>query len=1577
MTDQELIQLLHEKPASEFTPDEMDALRSLWTQSPELRQALVEHLHLESQLAGALGRVELDVDSILLRASRQKPLPAARSFAAWRWAIGLSLLLLVMVGGVIWLGGARQRADLAQHPSHGLPLPNEAAVDAVASALSPENVDREGHEGSAETAIAAASGNNATPTPGDPKTKPAVAAAPVGEPWTAAMSRDVAPWPTNSPKLTRDFKTAGHDDLPEVEAKRWFSQVDGQPFTWAQDVYGLQHKRVARFQGLARLKAPWTDESLLRLTPMDVTDLTLYFWRGPQGLALRFYTRREPHLWAAFAITRENSSPKPLRLGLLATDNGSYERAGAGTLDLRYQDGGITLARGGVPLLTAPMAVLPDEVYIEGQFRLRGISMNKSAPLPSVPENPHPVLFGGGSAAELSWAASAESPASLVTNADGSVTMTTDSATKPGIVCLPFGQRGLYEVIARVESADPGTGLFLGDIDGRPLHRIGYFKDGASQQITFGVLRPGEVRDTSQFDPNAFPVPYHTPKQWIKIVAGLGTVQILVSGDGRHWGHLVENPARELFGPVATFGLFGQPGPAPRSLRLSQLEVRELTGVTSLAENQLITLSPQFAVEELKDSAKWTHRVLATHPAGVELPRWFNACAVAALSQGPEKEFGPPLLRRLVAIGVRSEASLRQKLQLLDDAALLSDLFDEVAAKTLAVHYEDLAEQLASAGDRHPLETIRPAILRSPIWTVSKLRFAWERQNSREVLLSAYRGDWPDALRTSQTAQFWNTGPHPDWKPTERSDELDKHARWLKAVAVESMPQLDDGTVGAFPGGWRHPLAMQWNKEAYNVRSELQSALVGQTYEDACKIVMSIGDQDGPGLLPDMDDPQLFVSLPTAVAGAMLSHPDFTRLMVEKFGPLGLIRVRNSINAGDVRGVQAATLQFYGTEAAAEAHGWLGDRALSAGRFPAAEEHFLLALAHAAPRQREALESRLQLATALNGQKPTSPVVAPKKPIELSGTTIAPAAFESLIRDLSARTSPASRFTSTTVAAATQPLAPAAFKLEARAIFDGQPGNNPGRGEYRFGDPFARQLAVATDEQRMFVSNRFQVNAFALADGKQQWAQGLGAEQGDAYALPFTPMKPLVAGDRLLVRRLTKGGAELACLRCDNGNVLWKQRPNSQVLSDPVFWNGNLFALTLAKVEDDLVQVEATRFDFETGAATSSQPLFRMKDHGDRSAITQLVLAGRIAVCTVGGTTACFDSAGEVHWLRRHTWLPRAIDELSEDFRVFAPVVRGDRIVVSLPGVRTVSCLQLATGRRIWERPLADLRGAVTVSGSRVLVDTAAGLTALSLDDGTVAWTRPLETRLEALHADGSTVVVAHREKVVNAKTKPYLMWLDLNTGRELAQSRVEGTEKDELQFGPLVHASGKWWTFSGQGWKDPKRELNELVAQPPLTPGSFENKALGPWQPDISEAQQADIALILPGWFPAAGYAANYKLSVSDIRGETMVLSSKLVDEQDLTLIGEFDIPAGRKTSLKLRVGNQPERRWLLGVRVENRLLLEKTIEDPTSNNGWHEFTVDLTPFAGRRVPIQLLHSAPKQHHTEVLWKRATVVVE
>lgn len=1571
MTDQDLIQLLLEKPPSEFTPEEFEALRRRWTQSPEVRQALIEHLHLESQLKGAFGQIDLDIDQILNRAAaEQLRTPRGRS-TLWRWSAVLVLLLAIGIGSLFYASRQRPHRELAEGQTE---LSTQIQDSNVATPLdeSEEPADALAAMESRETQATSHATPNENPVP--TKTEPLQPE--VNEPWSKTLARDIAPWPASSDKFTRDFRASGHDELSEVEAKRWFTQVAGQPFNWGQDVYGQQQRRVARFHGFARLRAPWPDDALLRMTPFEATDLTIYFWRGPSGIALRFYTRREPHTWAAFEVVRENSSPKPIRWGLLTTDNGAYVRAGTGTFDLRYQDGGITLAKGGIPLMTAPLVGRPDEVFVEGQFRLRGISIHRAAPLPSLPENVHPVVVGGPPANQP-WAASVEAPAEIIGARDGSAEFRVDSRDKPGMVVLPLARRGLYEVIAKVDSADPGTGLFLGDLDGRPIHRLGFFKDAATGQTTIGILRPGEVRDQANFDFNSFPPPYHTSTQWIKIIAGLGTVQVLVSGDGRQWGHLTEDPARDLPGAVGSVGLFGLQGPQPRVLKLAGLEIRSLSGITSLADHQLVEAAPTFTAEEWKDSIRWTHRAIDTIPSGVDLQKWIAACTVSALGQGPPREFGVNALKRLMVASIQSNLGAAEKLQLLDDVSLLCDLWEEGSAHIVADHYDAIAEQLASEGEMHPVAIIRSSVVRSTMWTNSKLRFAWERQVSQDLVRTAYRNDWPDAMRTGQSALFWNAGVHPDWVPVERAEVVARQARWVRSIAVENAPQLDDGQASVIPGSWRHPLALQWNKEAYNVRAELQAALAGQTYEDACRVVMSINVNDGPGLLPDMDDRQLFVSLPTAVASAMQLYPDFAKLMTEKFGPLGVIRVRQAVQSGDVRGVQAATLQFFGTEAAAEAHQWLGDRDLSAGRFPSAEEHFLLGLAHCLPRQCDGLQSRLQLATALNGKPVADTAVVSVNSIELSGSKITTGELESLVKSLAARPSALTHFQHPPIAAAPT-LNPLAYRAEQRASFDGQPGLNPDRYEYRFGDPFGKQLSAVADGQRIYVSNRFQVNAYALPGGQQQWAQGLGSEQGEAHAMPFTPMPPQIAGNRLFVRRLGKGGTELACLNAENGNVVWAQRPNLQVLSDPVFWNGSLFALTLAKVDEDLVQVEGTRFDIESGAATSSQPLFRLRDSSERSNAAQLTVSGRLAVCSLAGISACFDGSGEIHWLRRHLWLPKQVDDLRDDFRVAPPFIQGNRVVMSVPGVRTVSCLDLETGRQIWTRSLPDARGVIAMQGAKILVDTINALTALSAQDGNVLWSRPMESRLEAFHVDDRYVVAAQRITSAPNKTQSSLVWLSLDSGTEISQSEVGGFERPETQLGPIVHAAGKWWSLGGQGWKETKRELLELTTpSSTLVPGPLANSSTG-WLTEVPVSQLIDLALVLPGWHPEVNYGPRLQLIPGDVRGEQYVIAAKLDQNTEVRLLQLIDIANGRKTLLKLRYGNAADKRWALTVRVGNQQVFEQVVEEPGSSNGWREAVIDLTPFAGKQIPVQLIQTLPPQQQpTEALWKRAVVQVE
>lgn len=1590
MTDQELIERLQQKSVGELTPDEIEAIRARWVQSPELRQALVDHLRLESVLVGSLGAQRLDVDAILATAS-QKSGQSQLKMRHWLWLVGLCLLIATSVGVVV---------IKLRHPAQN-PLARQAvpevkhAVEQLAAQNNavPEIDEQSAHQVAQSPPSNASSDVFPEPKPApvvDSSADPALAAIAPNEPWSTAFSRDVAPWPANSPNWTASFKAAGHDELSDFEARRWLAPVDGQPCNWSTDNIGNPHRRIARFQGLAKLRAPWPRDAILRMTPFEVSELTLFFWNGPSGVAFRFYTKREPHLWAAFEISRENSSPTPTRWGLLTTDNGAYHRSTAGSFDIRHQDKDLILVRGGIVLMSVPFAGPPAEVFVEGQFRLRGFSMHRGAHFPANPDSTHSVIISGP-AATAPWAISPASPANLTSNDDGSVTLTVDSRDKKGFVSLPFGwilatqdsprSTGLFEVIVCVDSADPGTGIYLGDRNGRPTHRLGFFRDGSSRQVTFGPLRPDQTHTEANFNLHDFPPPYLSKPGWFKLTAGLGTFHIQTSGDGRHWGHITDNPVRDLPGAVASMGLYGLPGPTARSLRVRSVQIRELNGITDLADAALRKIAPSFSIQELRNSMLWRHRVLESQPAGADTMAWFTTCAVEALSQGPPKGVAMELLQQLVAVGFKSNLSIEQKRQLLDDACSLSDLYDEGSARTLGKWYEELGWQLAEAGDQDPLSKTRPAWLCSPIWTMSKMRYVWEKLHSHQILQALYRRDWPTAWRISQTVSYWNLAPHPDLHPTEHGEVLEKQARWAKSVVADAAPQIDDGTSGVMPNSLRHPLMPVLNKEAYNTRADLQSALSSGSYEDACRILISMTPNDGSGLLPDVEDRDLFVSMQTAVSIARNSHPGFATTLSDKFEPLGNIRVTSAIHRRDLSSLEAATLQFMGTDAARRAHVWMGDRAMSAGQFDAAEQHFRQALLDADANYKQILEPRMLLARALSGQLSAPDWTATRsiltqRSLDINGKLVSAAEFESLITQIldQQQSRELLRRSEQTEAI---PFPQSAYKLELRSHFDGHPGNNPGKWEFRFGDPIGRQFATANDDQRIYLSNRFQVNAYSSSTGQQVWAQGLGSEQGETYAMPFTPMKPLLTGDKLYVRRLTKAGAELACLNSSHGNVIWSQRPFQSALSDPVLWNGKLFALASMKIDDDTNQVVAAWFDAKTGDLASHKPLFRLREIAERQASAQLTIQGHQAVCVIAGTTACFNSQGETSWVRRHLIMLKSVDELYDDQRVSVPLITGDKVIVSAPGVRVVSCLELGSGRIAWQTPVTRLRGIIGLSGSRLLIDTDSSLTALDKETGQIAWNYEGGPRLEGIVMHGDQVIVTRRATFQNPRSKPLLVWLSAQTGEELAQTMVQVQEHDECQIGPLFAANGRWWSLIGKSWKEPRRELQELVPVSASPPRPFSDFALRDWAPSLADSKLAEIEAVVPGWFPVSDYRDRLTLHPGETLGETFFLISRLDSQHEFHFTHQLQIPDNQKSTLHLRVANRPGHKWKLTICHGDQILSTQLIEDTAAQRGWRNLSIDLGSLEATSAPLRLIQSSVNNQATEALWKQATVIVE
>ena len=1211
---------------------------------------------------------------------------------------------------------------------------------------------------------------------------------------------------------------------------------------WSTELIGKPAHRVTRFQGAGRLKAPWLDDAVLRLTPFDVVNLSLHFCRGLNGVAFRFFPHAEPPLWAAYQISRSEESPKPTQWRLLTTDNGSYARSMAGTFDVRHQGQELVMARGGQFLMSVPFPGPPTEVDVTGQFRLRGLTMHRSEAIP-IPDGPRRQQLVDRQAAELPWTASDSSGSHCIRHPDGSVSLNVTAGASDAAIHLPWkwsratkpqeGSAGLCEVIAQLQSADEGTGFFLGDVKGNPLCRWEFIRHAKDDALALSPRPTGQNLVADSFSIRNGPIPILAEPIWLKWTLALDKIHLQLSGDGHHWGTFVGDLDRPKSRSIGSFGLYATPGESERSIRLRHIQVRELSGLWAIVQDDLRMRLNQMPVDESTDIASWIQRVESNLPNEVVADRWFMANSVQLLHQPQSKDLGRAVLAQLVDRVVKSNFSLSQKFDFLDDVSAITDRTDEDAATFIARSYEESARQSLDMNALPSGTLLRGAILGAPAWTRNPFQSAYERRQSHDILQAVYGQRWNIAWNLARSASFWNSPPHPDAHPTERGVELLRHARWAEALAVEFSPQLDDGAASVMPPNLRHPLVLTVNKASYAARADLQSALLGSNFDEACRITMSLNPNHDQDLLPSSDDPLGFVSLSSFVRTARQLYPEFARIMADRYQAHGEIRLRTAINQHDRLAVDAVTRQFMGTAAARDAHVWLGDQHLALRQFELAEQCYLDAMTDGEETDRDRIESRLILTRARSGRWPRSDVeqaldALRVDPVTFNTFTLSNADFRQLILNLvEQRKEP--RLTSHALRENPQIIEPGAYTLVPRVALDGDVGADPGRWEYRLVDAIGRQLAVATDPQRLFISNRFQLAAFSKDGTRLLWTRGLGEEQADTHVMPFTPMKAMPAGDRVFARRLTKGGAELACLDSATGDVVWRQRPVHGMISDPVIWNGRLFALMATRSEDDLLQVAATWFDDLTGEIESTRILFALREPIERWCAGQLSISERRAVCTVAGTTACFDWRGELIWLQQQLFLRRPVDELADDFRVYPPVLDEKRVIVSQPGVREIRCFDLETGQTNWNRPIPDLRGILGVTSTRVVVDTPRGVTCISRQTGEPVWNVPMAPRLEAVWIGDSTCTVAQRINQSDGPPNILLSWFNVETGKRLGQSLIGVTTADELLMGPLFSCGGKFFTFAGTSSKTGQRTLFEVSPIGDASPAGDDRKNTNP----------------------------------------------------------------------------------------------------------------------------------------------------
>lgn len=1463
-------------------------------------------------------------------------------------------------------------------------------------------------------------------------------------PWTPRLSRDRAPLPFQEVAWRLPGDT-GKDEFSPDQFRAWFSPVAGRPFGVLDEQQS--GRRFTRFNGMARLNAEWVDHAVLRMAVYDTEACELHVWSGNQGVRLRYYRHRQPHVWAVHQIMRAGPDA-PLTEGIyLTNDCGRWHRSQFGVFEVRWENGRLRLTRGTVCLLSVPFPERPEDVTLEGKLKLRSVEMLKSEPFPEDlrPDGPETrPLLTSSAPSRLKWRVlgAEDSPGSM-TRQEESIELRVGAASRvPARLWTPTPLAGLCEFIFRIDEAEAGTGVYIGDEQGEPIIAIARLWDPRARRAAVQLLSPNQKDIERQYDTNAWPAPWTGPGQWLRVVIGSGAVSLWSSPDRHRWGWVADSPARGRFpGRRASVGVFAQPQ-AERRIRISHVEVNEFPRLASTADPELVRrVRPEwFSPLDVLDAGSWLHRVVRHQPQGVNPDEWRRACAVATLRSSPGNELSTFLISGLVnqsilpvkAAGEDDDDSvvgeLARSLELLREAALFCDLWDSARGRELGLLYHEVARRAAgrSRADGNAPSvsaTVMQEMLKAEFWSghVPQPTPLDAVEMELAALIDAGRSD--RALELIDQVSFWNANGHPARHWWQTVEEIYPRMAWAELIGRAAL----DGESRAFrqerPGRWktnlaadRHPLAHSVSKEAYNVMAEFQAAVSGKAYDDACAVISSAASTELLGLLPDSHDHRLMVSFPNAVALAMNQQPQLRRTMNERFGAIGRLRVREAIQNGDHQRIEAATVQFFGTVAAAESAAWLGDRALAAGQFAAARSYFQQAIEDyernsqiETPAQR-ALDARLALIRRLSdaGDHPdstedTETPLSGAAPLQFNSISVTPDSFQALLKELDSRKRPdpgAAVSGDLSLVPSGRPFTRQlpeirAWRLEHRGRHDGDQGERPGSSASADVDWVARQLSVEVDGDSAFLCNRFQLSRLDLASGKTQWKQQIGGDHGSAHHWPMVPMRPLIAGDAVYARRLRKDGTEIICCDRERGDIRWTLRPGLAMVSDPFLNRGRLQVFLAGNAYAGPAILELATIHRESGTVLSTVPVLNLFDVWQNTVpVCQVSLADGLIWFTVSGVAGCCNSEGQLLWIRRREWVPPALDRERRTRHWSPPVLHGESVILCEPESPVVERVDAATGRRQWSLTIPGFRRCLAAAHGKLLIEVETGVRAVDLQTGKSLWHYIAADLLDGALVSESMdqLLLVRGVPFVEGRTRevsPTLVWLDGTSGREAARLTLDGLRDKEPRVGPLVSGTDRTWLFFARGRKEANRDIFEFVPDDAVHPAfPLDSPTWSDWHAELrtetppeqrvlrvdldrnsmSGELHNSLEQLAGGWLPLMPGQPKESGTVGEFRGQRDVLRlrPKIVhapeasDEppSELTvgavrLFRPLQSVAEAGGSLRFKAGHQPGESWLLTVEANGERLLNTVIDDQTAPSGWQQIDVRMGHLAGQAATI------------------------
>lgn len=1326
MTDEQLIQLLADQLPEDLTVEQIDLLRERIRDSDAVRDALLAELQLEEALAAHHAPPSHDFQQLLEKvdAITQADDLHGRPVRAWPFLAALLLIIGIGIAVVIFL-----------------PAPDP----------DPDPI-----------AVLPAEPSNPT-NPADDENTQVIENDPDPQPDPAGTDQDDAK-PQNGDKPENENTDAETDRLLEIlpahrlhdydwrnQSERWMSRVrtilDGRRFDHKGDYFELD--------GTYRLKPTLKEGRMLRLAFSDEKRLTLEIWSGREGVLLSLYDDR---IIAEKVLAADDQRKRIEVREYLGDAGGIWEMEREGALDLRYQEGSVVLASGERVHHVIPLAEEPDQVIFDAQGRLRLRLLEWRAVNPiELPESPSWSARWGAYApptpispvnrwvwqiemSERDREADEDRAEIEVDEQAGTLIFSVKQTQDPVYfwTALPGGSG--IQASVRIEEADRGVRVGLADDrfnSDEPIE----FTEGPKTKRLIATHRPGDKRQNEQdeqrgyFADQPFDLAFSRMLDHSDIAyrpaAGPWRSIRSKSSDSNHRRFFVQIP----------------PGDGTRRVRLSLGAIKQLGAMERLfpPATEALNWDESRRYRSLDDLFAHT---AAFRPDHIPLDVWQQWYAVRALEAGDSRD-----LRRLAA-GYLIDEAIQKNRPYDQIVGALQEMPVRVALgwraagedwDRLREQFDQLALREHHAGRSEHLTDLLAVWYALPggISDYPNSQITMPLQLGRLVLLDAWQNGSDQNLRRQAKRMLY----HATWGNGElRNDRQDRDlislARWAERVATNRIGDQPIGETAPIPIDWSHPLIVEADRTTLNTFAEFVAAVEVGAYEQALTLLTRHDLPDG--IAPVGQGERLFQSIHLRTLQLLKETPEMLTLLKREYAGIGELRLQRAREARDPIALQGIATQFFGTKAGRDALESLADRDLAMGNFFVAVNRYrsLLTNYDLGPAAHD-IRGKLRLAAAMVGQSVGAPMT---QPITLSGGVLEPAQFEAMIQDLIVR------------------------HQSGAASLDGGRGTmeGPGFGEvtprslgsFQSGrDDRTRELGRMTgwvsSDRWLILNAHGRISGFDLREGKQKWSHEQRFNDDRTRQYPATPT---IVGDRVFARMPAGRRDQIVALSLEEGKVLWQREYDQGFITDPLVVGSWVYVLTWRPGLGESIEIILRRLSMTDGQSAQETRLINLRDDRENRQAPKPIISDSSLLITVGNTVLSCDLLGELQWVRRLSYLPRdAAPQLWEDRIWSTPLIAGDRLVISPPGSPHLTCIDLVSGREVWQRLIPDLRHLIGISGDRLFFTSEQNVHALNLSDGEQVWHHLQAARPQAiLPAAGYALLALHFDE-----NTPALRWYD------------------------------------------------------------------------------------------------------------------------------------------------------------------------------------------------------------------------